>query len=240
MSDYHESAYAIYHEWKDWSVESFGVASQELDAAYKALLRKHVQIEGRYAIDFGFGNGEMLTILRATGFQSIGIELNPVLCEIASSKGYETVGSLTDDRLPCSCSVTVITAFHVLEHLDKDTLRQTFARFAILLKRGGIVIAAFPNGDSPFAASAFNGDITHVTCIGSSMADQVGSMSGLKLTSFHAFPALTTYSLRPLVRLKGLLRCYAEQIISGLLSRVYYGNADKVLSPVAVAVWTKA
>jgi SAM-dependent methyltransferase len=239
MSDHQESAYAIYHEWKSWSDDSFGVASPELHAAYAVLLRSHTRITSGPAIDFGFGNGEMLTTLRASGFQAVGVERNPLLREIAFRKGYETAESLTDDRLPASGTLAVVTAFHVLEHLDRDMLRQTLARFAELLQPGGIVLAAFPNGDSPFSASAFNGDITHVTWIGSSMAEQLGEMSGLKLAAFHEFPSLTTYSRQPLVRLKGTLRSFMEKLLSGILSRVYYGGAGKVLSPVAVAVWAK-
>jgi 2-polyprenyl-3-methyl-5-hydroxy-6-metoxy-1,4-benzoquinol methylase len=240
MSDHQETAYSVYHEWKAWSDKSFGIASVELHAAYADLLRKHTHMTGGVAIDFGFGNGEMLATLRECGFRAIGIERNSYLRDIAVGNGYEITESLADDRLLPAGSVVVVTALHVLEHLDKNNFRQTLGRFAELLQSGGVVLAAFPNGDSPFAASAFNGDITHVTWIGSSMAEQVGAMSGLKLTAFYAFPSLTTYSPRPLVRFKGLLRRSAEQLISGFISRVYYGGAGKVLAPVAVAVWSKA
>jgi SAM-dependent methyltransferase len=239
MSNNRENAYDVYHEWKAWTEDSFGFGPPELHAAYASLLRRHARITDGCAIDFGFGNGEMLATLRTSGFRAIGIERNRYLCEVASRKGYDTTESLADDRLPASGTLAVVTAFHVLEHLDKKTLQQTLASFADLLQPGGILLAAFPNGDSPFSVSAINGDTTHMTWIGSSMADQVGAMSGLKLTAFHAFPSLTTYSNRPIVRLKGLIRSSIEKFISGIISAVYYGSAGKVLSPVVVAVWTK-
>lgn len=239
MIDHQEKAYEIYHEWKDWTDDSFAIAGPELRGAYLALLSSYVPFHEGVAIDFGFGNGEMLSTLRASGFDAIGVERNPVLRELAARKGYESFESLTDARLPSSGAVAIITAFHVLEHLDRDTLRQTLSRFSELLRPGGIVLAVFPNGDSPFSASAFNGDITHVTWIGSSMAEQIGAMCGLELSAFQAFPSLTRYSPKLLSRIKGMLRSVIERLFNGLLSKVYYGSASKTLSPIAVAVWSK-
>lgn len=78
MNLHQESAYSIYHEWKDWSMESFGVVDSELKAVYSSLLRLHTTSSNGIAIDFGFGNGEMLTTLSDLGFQAIGVERNPV------------------------------------------------------------------------------------------------------------------------------------------------------------------
>lgn len=240
MDDHQENAYEIYHEWKDWTESSFGVGSPELHRAYAALLRTYSWNSGGHAIDFGFGNGEMLATLRSLGFDTTGIERNPVLREMAGRKGFSAAETLFDNQLPACGSVALITALHVLEHLDKDALGATLLRCSALLQSGGILLTAFPNGDSPFSASAFNGDITHATWIGSSMAAQLGAMSGLKLMAYRPFPPLSRYSSRLSVRAKGFLRSSAERVLSGVLSMVYYGGSGKVLSPVVVAVWTKA
>jgi SAM-dependent methyltransferase len=240
MEDQQENVYHAYHNWRSWSEDSFGIASPELEAVYRSLIRRYSRATQGYAIDFGFGNGEMLAILRSCGFRAIGIERNQHLCKIALQKGFEVFESLEEEFVPAKGTSALITAFHVLEHLDKKTLQQTLVRFGELLCSGGIVLAAFPNGDSPFSVSSFNGDITHNTWIGSSMAEQLGSISGLKLDAFHSFPALTTYSLSPFTRLRGLMRISAEKIISKIISAVYYGSQQKMLSPVAVAVWVKS
>jgi SAM-dependent methyltransferase len=239
MSDNHENAYAIYHMWKDWSEESFGRVSPELHSAYSAIFTSHANFSKGLAIDFGFGNGEMLNTLRSAGFEVMGVERNPILREIATRKGYEAFESLVDVRLPKDEKIAVITAFHVLEHLDCKNLLETLTQFSKLLKPGGVVLAAFPNGDSPFSASAFNGDITHVTLIGSSMAEQIGLMTGLNLTVFHDFPSLSTYSPQLILRFKGIVRHSIEKLLNQVLSRIYYGGTKKALSPVALAVWTK-
>lgn len=239
MSEHQQKAYAVYHEWKNWTNASFGIGSPELHKVYAALIRAHSRSAGGHAIDFGFGNGEMLATLRELGFDTAGIERNPCLRETASQKGFSVAATLFENHLPAPGSVALITAFHVLEHLDKDALKASFARFSEFLRPDGCILAAFPNGDSPFSASAFNGDITHVTWIGSSMAEQLGAMSGLKLVAYRAFPSLSRHSSRPSVRAKGFLRSFAEWLVNGILSRIYYGGSGKVLSPVAVAVWAK-
>lgn len=233
------NAYSAYHEWKEWSDESFGTISTELEGVYVALLRKYIPKQSGMVLDFGFGNGEMLATLRKLGFETCGIEINPFLRDVASRKGYVVYSLLTDTGLPANACLDAITAFHVLEHLDKPVFLETMNRFSCLLRPGGVVLAAFPNGDSPFSASAFNGDITHMTLVGSSLADQVGSKFGMKLAAYESFPAVSDFSPSFSVRYKGRIRGCVEHMISQILSKAYYGNVRKVFSPVAIAVWEK-
>lgn len=61
----------------------------------------------------------------------------------------------------------LIVAFDVLEHLQNTELDLLLKEVSTKLKDGGLFLARFPNGDSPFSSFIQNGDPTHVNCIGS-------------------------------------------------------------------------
>ena len=232
--------YAGYETWKAWEAESFGSGHVSLMRTYEAVLTTHVRSQRGIAVDFGFGNGEMLGALRAADFETYGVDRNERLVNIGNSAGFTCFTNLAEciehiDNRP----IEVITAFHVLEHLTKPQLLLLLRSFEEVLSKGGVLIAAFPNGDSPFSAPAFNGDITHQTFIGSSMANQLGHQTGLHLLTYRSFPAVPTFSPKLSSRLLGIVRSKAESLISALLCKVYYGSANYTLAPTALAVWQK-
>ncbi len=97
-------------------------------------------------LDIGCGSGHFLRIARALGFDSLGIEVDPVVIRNAQASGEKVIhGRLPDTGLE-SESFDHITLHHVLEHLhDPDAgLRECFR----LLKKGGRLWVQVPNIDS--------------------------------------------------------------------------------------------
>lgn len=57
-----------------------------------------------------------------------------------------------------------------MEHIPQNSLTEFINEVKRVLKVGGVFIARVPNGDSPFGLLNQNGDVTHITTIGSGKA----------------------------------------------------------------------
>jgi 2-polyprenyl-3-methyl-5-hydroxy-6-metoxy-1,4-benzoquinol methylase len=96
----------------------------------------------------------------------MGIEANLELVNIAEHLGYKALHS--DEMYAINADqFDLIAAFDVLEHIPQSEILNFLSQVKRMLKNGGVFIARFPNGDSPFGLANQNGELTHVTAIGS-------------------------------------------------------------------------
>lgn len=164
-----------YSNWKNWN--NFGEIN-ELDRKFfntyvKSNFPDSQQIN---ILEIGFGNGSFLSYGQELGWEMSGTEINPALQEAALKAGYKVYKeneyeNLSDNSFDCIC------AFDVLEHLNKNELNNTFKKVNKLLKPGGIFITRFPNGDSPFGLYNQNGDLTHISFIGTGIISSLCLMA---------------------------------------------------------------
>jgi len=119
---------------------------------------------GAPAIDLGCGRGEWLEVLRTAGIPASGVELNHDLVSECRRRGLEVsegdilgiLRSFPDQ----SCSV--ITAFHVIEHISFPDLLEVVDQAVRVLKPGGAAIFETPNPKNLFVSSNnFYLDPTH-------------------------------------------------------------------------------
>lgn len=98
---------------------------------------------GRRLVDFGAGPGYFCAVARELGWDAEAIESSPAA--IAAGSGAFQIPYISlDDIADGSCSV--ITAFHVIEHLEDPTIvLRTLHR---KLKTGGILVVHVPNRES--------------------------------------------------------------------------------------------
>jgi SAM-dependent methyltransferase len=75
----------------------------------------------------------------------------------------------------------MVAAFDVMEHIPLDLLPGFLSDVRRVLKPGGLFLARFPNGDSPFGRHIQNGDPTHKTAIGSIRARYLAAQSGFDI-----------------------------------------------------------
>jgi SAM-dependent methyltransferase len=171
-----------YLEWKDWDENAFGVLSRREEADLSAQLRKaKVQLPaGSRVLEIGFGNGTFLTYGAKRQWEMHGAEVNQGLVERARQKGFhavqtETLAPFPDDQFH------LVVAFDVMEHIPQDKIVEFLGEVRRVLKDGGVFMARFPNGDSPFGRFGQNGDPTHLTTIGSVKARFFALKAGMQI-----------------------------------------------------------
>jgi SAM-dependent methyltransferase len=170
-----------YVEWKQWEDGSFAVVSTREACDFAANVRKAGRPvpAGSRVLEIGFGNGVFLGFGRSRGWQMHGTELNPALVERARQNGF--AATRTETLAPFRAGeFDMVAAFDVMEHIPLDALPHFLDGVQRVLRPGGLYIARFPNGDSPFGRHLQNGDITHRTAIGSIRARYLATQAGLE------------------------------------------------------------
>ena len=142
------------------------------------------------------------------------------------------------DQIIGEQSFDLIVAFDVLEHLDINQLRASLGAAYRALRRGGRLIARVPSGDSPFSGAIQHGDITHQTIIGSAMVHQLVHDAGFNVEAVRA-PILPILKLGLRVFLRRAMVLAVHQIAFALISRIFMGGGNVVLTPNMVFVLVK-
>lgn len=116
------------------------------------------------ALDLGCGRGEWLELLAEHGIEVTGVDLDEGMLAACRERGLmvkqadalETIRSLPAD------SLSLITAFHVVEHLPFDDVRSIVSESLRVLKPGGLLILETPNPENlEVGTSSFYLDPSH-------------------------------------------------------------------------------
>lgn len=166
--DYRQRIYAQYA-----SVAQDGAFAPELPVmdrwgtAYDTYLRGWLP-EHRDApiLDLACGYGRLLRFFTKRGYTRVtGVDVSPEQVELARRVHP---GVLQGDVLQFlgqhPGEFALITAFDILEHLNKPEALQFLDACAQALQPGGALILQTPNGDSPWGLGVRYGDFTHETC----------------------------------------------------------------------------
>jgi len=105
---------------------------------------------GALVVDLGCGRGEWLEVLAEQGIDACGVELNPVLLAECTGRGFTAVlaDALNFLRGRGDGSVGAITAMHLAEHLDFETLVGIIDEARRVLAPGGALILETPNPEN--------------------------------------------------------------------------------------------
>jgi 2-polyprenyl-3-methyl-5-hydroxy-6-metoxy-1,4-benzoquinol methylase len=175
--------YSQYVAFKGWKAD--GAPDRSLEFA--ALLGAHRPQPGARVLEFGFGNGEFLDWGREGGLRMEGVEIIPDLVAAAAARGH-AVHLSTTAGLEAGAYDRVV-AIDMLEHLSTDEILAQLTESARLLCAGGLFIARFPNGASPFSGYFQRGDATHRSVLSPDSLRQIGALAGLELVaSFNPRP----------------------------------------------------
>lgn len=116
-------------------------------------------------LDLGCGRGEWLELLRDSRIDAYGIDVNEQYVKEGRAKGLDVRHADALEHLKGlpEFSLSAITAIHLVEHLDTETLLEVLDLALRALQRGGLLILETPNPENLIVgASSFYLDPTHV------------------------------------------------------------------------------
>jgi O-antigen chain-terminating methyltransferase len=115
-------------------------------------------------LDLGCGRGEWLELVIENGFTAEGVDLNAIMVAECKQRGFPvTEGDAIEYlRFLAAESRGVITAFHLIEHLEFRMLVELLRESLRVLRPGGLAIFETPNPDNVLVGSnLFYSDPTH-------------------------------------------------------------------------------
>jgi SAM-dependent methyltransferase len=224
-----------YLQWKGWAAEEFGRYTAAESLYFSAELDRAGIRSGRI-LELGFGNGGFAAWAKDSGrFEYHGIEADSELIARARSAGFsasEKEGWINEGAFDA------IIAFDVLEHIPMSELPRLLKSICTSLRNGGVFLARFPSGDSPFARHTQHGDITHCTVIGAGIVNQLAQQSDLDPIQVRS-PAFPVRGLGAWTLLRRSCVVILRSIISGILRIAFFDNVPQVITANMVIVLRK-
>ena len=119
-------------------------------------------------LDIGSGRGEWIQKCNAKGFKSIGIELDPKMvsdCKkinlnVKEGDALSLLDEFDED------SFSIVSAFHVIEHMSYENINELLIKSKRILKPKGLLILETPSIDNLIVSSkSFYIDPTHINPI---------------------------------------------------------------------------
>jgi SAM-dependent methyltransferase len=152
---------AVYAEFTD----RFRGSTAEVSAKLQTYLPDVHRLVGRGGVvDLGCGRGEWLTLLRAAGVSGRGVDNNAAFVTAGRARGLDMqLGDALEylRALPAD-SVDMVSAFHLIEHLDIEQLLALMEGARGALRPGGCLLLETPNPTNlVMAACDFYNDPTH-------------------------------------------------------------------------------
>jgi 2-polyprenyl-3-methyl-5-hydroxy-6-metoxy-1,4-benzoquinol methylase len=143
-------------------------------------------------IDIGCGQGELVNLLLADGFDAYGVDVSPEQVELAHASGLNRVrhGDYRESLAEDPSQFAAVTATDLLEHLTKDEALDTFDRVARALIPRGVFVARVPNAVSPLGGHIRYGDFTHESSYTERSVGQLAAAAGFRSVAVHACPPI--------------------------------------------------
>lgn len=143
-------------------------------------------------IDIGCGQGALVRLLAADGYEAEGVDVSPEQVAIAQASGvshlqqgdYRTVLGTRPGQF------AAVTATDLLEHLTKVEVLEAFDVVHRALAPGGVFIARVPNAVSPFGGYIRYSDFTHETWFTARSVRQIAMASGFGQVTVLSCPPL--------------------------------------------------
>ncbi|HEX8604429.1 MAG TPA: class I SAM-dependent methyltransferase [Pseudoduganella sp.] len=115
-------------------------------------------------LDLGCGRGEWLELLGEHGFAARGIDLDDGMLAACIERGLDVANmdALAALRAQPDGSLALVSAFHLVEHIPFDLVRQLIDEALRVLQPGGLLIMETPNPENlVVGASDFYTDPSH-------------------------------------------------------------------------------
>lgn len=127
-------------------------------------------------LDIGVGNGEMLHLLKDSGYNNAeGVDISQSTVKACIARGYKCtlVDNTVDFLKKHPNKFAMISMFHVIEHISKDDIIPLMTACREALTDDGVLLLETPNMASYDAVYARYADFTHVTGYAASSLKQM-------------------------------------------------------------------
>jgi len=155
---------AFYRAFEDRHRGSRSLIKQRL-RVYEPFLRSLKEIDDTcQAFDIGCGRGEWLELLIEQGFQAKGVDLDEGMLQACWDRGLPAVqgDALSALQVLPGESQTLISGFHIVEHVPFSVLQDLVSESLRVLKPGGLLIFETPNAENlVVGTNSFYLDPTH-------------------------------------------------------------------------------
>ena len=191
-------------------------------------------------LDVGCGSGNLLMLFKNQGYADLtGIDISSE--QISVAKALNTNINFINIDIKSFLETSkdkfdLITAFDVVEHLDKEELLETLRLIYDRLNDNGLLIIQTPNAESPWFGAVAFGDFTHEWFYTPSSLEDILLKSGFKNYEVKASkPVFTSLKssirkiLWELINIKYKIENLSEtgSIGSGIYSRVFLACVNK-------------
>lgn len=222
-----------YRDWKGWNEGTFASVSPADSVYFSAETGALTAgVKSPAVLEIGFGNANFAQWAIAQGWHYQGNEIDPGLVAMGLKKGLNVHSA--DAPWP-DAAFDLVVAFDVLEHVALAELPDLLARIRATLRPGGVFMARFPSGDSPFARHIQHGDISHLTQIGAGMVEQLSLAANLDIVQIRQ-PAFPVFGLGLGRAVRRVMVAATRSIIGAILRIAFFDNQPRVISPNMVIV----
>lgn len=130
--------------------------------------------------DIGCGQGGLVRLLLADGYDAQGIDISPEQVALAQASGLSRVrhGDYRELLAGSGGQLAAVTATDLLEHLATGEVLVTFDRVIAALAPGGVFVARVPNAVSPLGGHTRYGDVTHESWYTARSVRQLAAAAG--------------------------------------------------------------
>jgi SAM-dependent methyltransferase len=230
--------YTGYRSWKKWSAENFGVCDRSSAAYFSAEATRSAvsKLAGLRVIELGFGNGVFAGWCVQCGANYIGTEVIQDLVERGRQSGFDMHLASADLAAVLGYGIAdLVFSWDVFEHVEIGQLKRVLGDVHSLLRSGGLLIARFPSGDSPFARACQYGDTTHCTVLGSSAVSQLADELGFQVVQMRE-PRFVYLGIpfTSLIR-RSIVECI-RRIVFPAMTKIFMGGGAPVLTANMVVV----
>lgn len=228
----------FYNEYSQWKTWSGNPNVTQVSERYAKEMSRAGLGRGASILELGFGDGAFLDWARDNGYKVYGTEITQECIDNAVKRDHQVAsGTINDAMKTFGREFDAIVAFDVLEHIDKKGLVQVFNEANNALVDGGVIVACFPNGASPFGRYYQNSDLTHETALTDRMLGQLGVTTGFKVIGAYN-AARPIFGRRPYLAPFKLLLSLVRAVVEIMVGYTYYGQRIP-LDPVMTVILKK-
>jgi SAM-dependent methyltransferase len=191
----HRSTDALYLAFEDAYRGDPGEIRERLSVYLPVIKEYGISPDLGPAIDIGCCRGEWLDALKDAGFRAQGCDTNVEMVQACTHRGLnvELMDGLDYLRAVPRDSIAIISAIHVIEHMDFEVLLEFLDASLAVLKPGGIVILESPNPENVLVGTHnFYLDPTHKRPVPMKLAHFLVESRGFcdtRMFGLHAYPS---------------------------------------------------